>query len=333
MSEFSYNWKLSDLKKVKKNGLKVFSTFACGGGSTMGYKLAGYSVIAANDIDPLMRKVYTRNHKPDYYFLGPIKDLQTKVLPKELYELDILDGSPPCSAFSVAGQREKNWGKAKKFREGQSKQILDDLFFDFLDLAEKLKPKVIIAENVHGMLIGKAKGYCIMIMEKLKAIGYNAQLFDLDSATMGVPQRRQRVFFIASRDDLKLPKLVLKFNEKTIVFRMVADMDDVSRQATDLEAKYWEKAKCGYPVGRRKDSRKADPMKVCFNVKANHSDTWSPFSPRKLNLKELLKVGTFPQDYDFCEQSHKYLIGMSVPPVMIARIAEQVYQQWFLPKE
>ena len=55
-----------------------------------------------------------------------------KEYPKELYNLDILDGSPPCSSFSTAGIREKGWGKLKKFREGQAKQILDDLFFEFV---------------------------------------------------------------------------------------------------------------------------------------------------------------------------------------------------------
>lgn len=50
--------------------------------------------------------------------------------PNELFKLDILDGSPPCSTFSLAGEREKNWGKNKKFREGQASQVLDDLFLN-----------------------------------------------------------------------------------------------------------------------------------------------------------------------------------------------------------
>jgi len=62
-------WNLTDLKDIQKNGLKVMSTFACGGGSTMGYKLAGCEVIAANDIDPEMAYHYKLNHNPKYYFL------------------------------------------------------------------------------------------------------------------------------------------------------------------------------------------------------------------------------------------------------------------------
>ena len=57
-------WSLKDLKKVKKNGYKVLSTFACGGGSTMGYKLAGYEVIGAVEIDKRMAEIYLENHEP-----------------------------------------------------------------------------------------------------------------------------------------------------------------------------------------------------------------------------------------------------------------------------
>ena len=148
------------------------STFACGGGSSMGYKRAGCSIVAANDIDPEMAWHYKRNLNPPLYYLCPIRDLLTADLPDELFALDILDGSPPCSTFSMAGSREKAWGKEKHFREGQAKQVLSDLFFDYLDLAERLKPKVVIAENVKGMLIGNAKGYTKLVMARFKEIGY-----------------------------------------------------------------------------------------------------------------------------------------------------------------
>ena len=124
--KFPYEWKISDgypAKGIHYHGLKVFSCFSCGGGSTMGYKLAGYDVIGCNEIDPKMMAAYVANHKPKYSFLEPIQTFKLRQdLPKELYKLDILDGSPPCSSFSMAGNREKDWGKEKKFREGQVKQ-------------------------------------------------------------------------------------------------------------------------------------------------------------------------------------------------------------------
>ena len=77
-------WSLADLDSVKKNGVKVMSTFACGGGSSMGYKRAGCEVIAANDIDPEMAWHYQYNIKPKHYFLCPINALLTKDMPPEL---------------------------------------------------------------------------------------------------------------------------------------------------------------------------------------------------------------------------------------------------------
>ena len=94
----------------------------------------------------------------------------------------------------MAGSREKAFKKEKKFREGQAKQVLSDLFFDFLDLANKLKPKVIVAENVKGMIIGNAKSYTKQVMRRFDEIGYNCQLFLLNFY-YGSASKRERVFF------------------------------------------------------------------------------------------------------------------------------------------
>ena len=156
---FPYKWTLKDAVFTKDKG-KVFSCFACGGCSSFGYKLAGFDVIGCNEIDPKMMEAYKANHNPKYAYLEPIQTFKMREdLPQELYELDILDGSPPCSSFSMAGNREKDWGKDKVFREGQAMQVLDTLFFDFIDLAKKLQPKVVVAENVKGLLLGEAKAY------------------------------------------------------------------------------------------------------------------------------------------------------------------------------
>ena len=97
---FPYKWTLADAKFTKDKGT-VFSCFACGGGSSFGYKLAGFDVIGCNEIDPKMMEAYKTNHNPKYAFLEPIQTFKLREdLPQELYELDILDGSPPCSSFS-----------------------------------------------------------------------------------------------------------------------------------------------------------------------------------------------------------------------------------------
>jgi len=91
--KFPYKWTLKDANFTKDKG-KVFSCFACGGGSTMGYKLAGFDVLGCNEIDPKMIEAYKANHNPKYAYLEPIQTFKLRTdLPDELYNLDILDGS------------------------------------------------------------------------------------------------------------------------------------------------------------------------------------------------------------------------------------------------
>jgi DNA (cytosine-5)-methyltransferase 1 len=345
---FPYKWTLADAKFTKDKG-KVFSCFACGGGSTMGYKLAGFDVLGCNEIDPKMIEAYKANHNPKYAYLEPIQTFKLREdLPQELYELDILDGSPPCSSFSMAGNREKDWGKEKKFREGQAEQVLDNLFFDFIDLAKKLQPKVVIAENVKGLLLGNAKEYVRKIYREFDLAGYHVQHWLLDASKMGVPQRRERVFFIAMRKDLAapfmvqkdmftvVPELRLEFNEPEIPFSEI-DSDIIEKDEnrfSPMLSKYWDL----WEIGKGYDSVnngvgfgyvKADPKRAIGTILAHpESGYYHPFYKRQLNNIEYKLAGTYPMDYNFVKNKQKYLIGMSVPPVMTAQIATEVYNQW-----
>ena len=188
-----------------------------GGGSSLGYKRAGFDVIGNVEIDPKMNDLYITNHHPKYNYCEDLREFNKREnLPGELLGIDILDGSPPCTSFSTAGVRDRDWGKAKKFREGQNVQTLDDLFFVFLDTVEKLQPKIVIAENVTGLITGKAKGYVNQIIKRFRSLGYDVQIFKLNAAFMDVPQARERVFFIANR--MGYPKLRLAFDHDIIKF-------------------------------------------------------------------------------------------------------------------
>jgi DNA (cytosine-5)-methyltransferase 1 len=348
---FNYEWTLKDANFTKDKGT-VFSCFACGGGSTMGYKLAGFDVLGHNDIDKKMIEVYKANHNPKYSFLESITTFaKRKDLPKELYNLDILDGSPPCSSFSMAGSREKGWGKEKKFREGQAEQVLDTLFFDFIDLAKELQPKVVVAENVAGLMMGAAKEYVKKIYVAFQKAGYELKIepYLLDASTMGVPQRRRRVFFIALRKDLATPfmeavdmfqtapKLDLEFNEDSIKFKDIyynLHDRDLAPRARELWGNRIETDNGLDDVCFRDNGKKhffgyrfitnektpntiiAHDMVVLYN------------EPRHLNKIELCKAGSYPLDYNFLNNKPHYLIGMSVPPIMTAQIATEIFNQW-----
>tara|TARA_B110000211_G_scaffold26095_1_gene26657 strand:+ start:399 stop:1472 length:1074 start_codon:yes stop_codon:yes gene_type:complete len=351
-NKFNYEWTLKDAKFTKDKG-KVFSCFACGGGSTMGYKLAGFDVLGCNEIDPKMIEAYRTNHNPDFSYLEPIQTFKLrKDLPKELYNLDILDGSPPCSSFSMSGNREKDWGKEKKFKEGQAKQVLDTLFFDFIDLAKELQPKIVVAENVAGMMMGSAKEYVKKVYEEFKKAGYQLRVepYLLDASKMGVPQKRKRVFFIAIRNDISkpfmeqvdmfqsAPKLNLTFNEKPILFKEF-DSGKPGHPLSPSVKKYAAVIRCGESIcqylerkgekGKLFSYRKVDPDSPLRTIlSAYDSGEFRHDMPFYLHPDDLIRGGSYPLDYNFLKLKHKYLIGMSVPPIMTAQIACRIYEQW-----
>lgn len=335
---FPWKWKLSDLNDVKKNGQTVFSCFSCGGGSTMGYKLAGYNVLGNCEIDPEMEKVYVENHHPRHTYLMDIREFNEQTsFPEELKYLDILDGSPPCSVFSAAGDREKNWGREKQFREGQKKQRLDDLFLHFIRTAEILQPKVVIAENVKGLIHGNAKGYVNELLKAFRDAGYVTQIFLLDAQTMGVPQRRKRVFFIAHRKDLRVPKLKLDFHEKPIPFgevRSVHGQPLKNCMMAELVGKRKRGDTCVSDISERERGKKSMfTDMLAADGKVAPTNTANGMNIRfvdgeKYSANDYIVTQTFPGDYNFLDQVPQYICGMSVPPVMMAHIAEAVYEQW-----
>ena len=313
----------------------------------MGYKRAGCTIVAANDIDPEMAYHYKRNLSPPLYYLCPIRDLLTKDLPEHLFKLDILDGSPPCSTFSMAGSREKSWGKDKHFREGQAKQVLSDLFFDYLDLVERLKPRVAIAENVKGMIMGNAKGYTKLVMARFKEIGYRVQLFLVNAADCGVPQRRERVFFCAVREDVSDKKLELNPKQRWIsAGEATADVQELT--AAESEScmpcntlkKWWHKTKKGERfeqavirsglAAKLFNWSKLDdnaPSKALASSSSEMINHWT--ACRSLTFREWKRLGSFPDDYHAkTDKIGKYMIGMSVPPKMTEVVARAVVEQW-----
>jgi len=319
----------------------------------MGYKLAGFDVLGCNEIDPKMMEAYKVNHDPKYSYLEPIQTFKLrKDLPKELYNLDILDGSPPCSSFSMAGNREKDWGKEKKFREGQAEQVLDNLFFDFIDLAKELQPKVVIAENVTGLMLGNAKDYVRKIYTDLKAAGYQLRIepYLLDASEMGVPQKRRRVFFIALRNDLadqfmkqvdmfqQAPKLELKFKEPGIKYGEFRDEVGKDQGITEyILERMNQRIPSDKSIGdinmRVYDKVSMFNQMILFDNEIMPTITSGATMYRNYDVKtatdkDYILGGSYPLDYNFDNNPVQYLVGMSVPPIMTAQVATEVYDQW-----
>jgi DNA (cytosine-5)-methyltransferase 1 len=251
--------------------------------------------------------------------------------------VDVLDGSPPCSSFSTAGRRDRTWGVKKRFREGQAEQNLDMLFFDLVALAARLRPRIVVAENVVGIVSGKAKGYVLEIRDAMSEAGYDLQVFRLDASRMGVPQTRERVVFMARRRDLGIPALDLSFDEPRIsAAKAVSGIGDgcTGRKLGSVVRRAWVLTRPGcllvdgvlaYGGSRRKfyTWRKCAPGRPFFTITAMSCAThWD--EPRILSRGELIRAQTYPDDYDFGKLDAGYACGMSVPPQMMRRIAMRV---------
>ena len=206
---------LQDTLDSEKRALfNVLSTFAGGGGSSTGYRLAGGKILAVNEFVPEAQNTYRENYPNTTIVPGDIKELTGTYLMEQagvkVSELDILDGSPPCSAFSMAGSVSHGegrthadaFGKKKQYSDIKGVENVEDLFFEFLRVAKDIKPKVIIGENVEGLTMGQAERYFHKIQNTFEEIGYLIVANVLDASYFGVPQSRKRCFFIGVREDV-----------------------------------------------------------------------------------------------------------------------------------
>ena len=171
----------------------VVSLFAGCGGSSLGYKQAGYDVRLAVEWDTGAADVYRRNFPDTNVFEGDIADLTAeealRVTALEPGELDVLDGSPPCQGFSTAGRR--------KFSDTRNR-----LFEEYVRMLEVFKPRMLVMENVSGLRKGKMKLIFAEMTRALKGAGYKVSCRELNAWWYGVPQDRRRLIWVGVREDL-----------------------------------------------------------------------------------------------------------------------------------
>jgi DNA (cytosine-5)-methyltransferase 1 len=369
---------------------KVISTFAGGGGSSTGYRLAGGKVLVINEFVEEAQKTYAENYPDTVILPGDIKELSGKDFLNAAGisegELDILDGSPPCSAFSVAGKLSHNvheeervdlwgnvtiekvsgkhsdgWGQTKNYSDGKMVENIEDLFFEFLRVAEDIKPKVIIAENVKGLTVGEAKEYLNKILNKFETIGYDVTAQVLDSRYYGVSQTRTRVIFIGVREDVAA-KVGYNFMTISQVFPepdrnvipvkdamidLVNDPEEVKYLTEKfMNTAYWKQTGSKMPVDPDKVLTGMDyhPKGHHFNLKrvsqyqpaptitamGSAETTAGAFhwnEARKLTIPELKRIMSLPDDFKLTGKWNQKAerCGRMVPPIMMQRIASAVW--------
>jgi DNA (cytosine-5)-methyltransferase 1 len=343
---------LQDVKDRSKQELfKVVSMFAGGGGSSTGYRLAGGKVLAINEFIPAAQECYAKNYPETYIFKEDIRELTGEMILKKLGlklgELDILDGSPPCSSFSVAGKREKGWGKEKTYSD--TTQRTDDLFFEFARILKEVQPRVFICENVKGITIGQAKfklgntqkglfeNKDNSIIQELTNCGYKVKFKVLNAMYYGVPQRRERTIFIGVRNDIKKE---ITFPEKQFpiitagqAFGGLKKADIDPECNIEKYAIYQESLKlsAGEQSTKYFSLLKLKSNEVSATITATSSTLGAAcpihWDNRKLSVKETIRLFSFPDDYYLGETYSQKIerLGRAVPPFMMKAIAEHVY--------
>ena len=170
----------------------VVSTFAGCGGSSLGYKWAGFDELLAVEWENNAVQTFKLNFPDIPVWQRDIREIPGKEILEftklKQGELDVLDGSPPCQGFSTAkGKRNVSDDR-------------NDLTYEFIRLIEELQPKVFVMENVSGMVKGTMKGKFKQIMKALKSTGYNVKCKLMNSKYYEVPQSRQRLIWIGARE-------------------------------------------------------------------------------------------------------------------------------------
>ena len=245
-----FRYTLDDLQKSADRKLFTYiSFFAGGGGSSAGYKLAGGDCKFVNEFQQVAVDTYLANWPGTPHICGDIKDVTGKQIMEmtglKKYELDIMDGSPPCPPFSMSGTKQAGWGK-EKTAYGMKQKNIEDLTFEMVRIAGEMMPKVIICENVKGLTMDYAKDHLQRMVREFEALGYNTAYKVLNGIHFGVPQKRQRVFIVSVRedvmDDIGMPWMLLSsvfpepaLDEEPTIEQAIGDLQLNNRNRVEAE--------------------------------------------------------------------------------------------------
>jgi DNA (cytosine-5)-methyltransferase 1 len=349
---------MAEIRALPWNGLNVISTFSGCGGSSLGYKMAGFKVLWANEFVQAARDTYAANAPDTILDSRDIRSISPQsildAIGMKRGDLDLLDGSPPCASFSTAGNRARDWGKVKAYSD--TSQQTDDLFFEFVRILDGLQPRAFVAENVSGLVKGVAKGYFLEILAAMKACGYNVKAKLLDSRWLGVPQKRQRLIFIGIRNDLELepthPKPLTYFYSVRDALPWISGFEADSVGWGDGPVVIRDASRDAYlTVGASASSGNGRLTKVIHDtggawgegditdrsaptvmaqgaghMQMSYSQEDNQPGLRKFNMAELRRICGFPDDFiltgSYAQQWER--LGRAVPPVMMSYVAKEV---------
>lgn len=169
--------------------MKIISLFSGCGGLDLGFEKAGFDIPIANEFDKTIWETFKVNHPRTKLIEGDIRNISEDDFPEDV---DGIIGGPPCQSWSEAG--------ALRGIDDQRGQ----LFFDYIRILRKVKPRFFLAENVSGMLANRHNEAVKNIIQMFEESGYDVTLTMVNAKDYGVAEERKRVFYIGFRKDLNI---------------------------------------------------------------------------------------------------------------------------------
>ena len=220
---------------AKASPLKALSLFSGCGGFCEGIETAGFKVQAAVEWDRFACETYKANFPRTPLFEGDIHEFLTDRSDHErvygLSELDLVFGGPPCQGFSQIGTRRLDDER-------------NELYLQYTRIVERMKPRMFLMENVPNLALLNKGYFKNLILKKFASLGYsNTVMLKVSADDFGVPQARQRVIFIGTRDDLHFPFDLESFAQSTLGTLKVTRPVSVWEAISDLPAKVVDSGK------------------------------------------------------------------------------------------
>ena len=217
--------------------MKIIDLFSGVGGLSHGFEDVGFEPVVAIDFWDDAIKTYNHNRKDKVGVSMDITDFNDNVLPQIIgkHAIDGIIGGPPCQGFSTA-RLSNATEKIDKFNESRN-----HLYLEFFRTVDVVRPKFFLIENVRGLVSANKGAFVKDIIERFGGIGYNVTYKILNASDYGVPQNRQRVFFVGLLEgEFEFPE---KFDYKVSTKEAIKDLiqsneDDIQKYSTTSKNEY-----------------------------------------------------------------------------------------------
>lgn len=328
---------------MKKSGFNIVDIFCGASGLSTGFSKEGFEILLGIDYFDSALKTFKNNHKEASILNKDIRKITSEEIKKEIKnkKIHVLVGGPPCQGFSMAGKRQPNDPR-------------NSLFKEYVRFVKELNPEIFLMENVRGLLSMKneeGREVINIILNEFKKIkDYNIELYNINTADYGVPQKRNRIFVIGYKKKyaFTFPKQSHSKIKKNELKKWVG-LRKIILPKEKVEKKYFfsqrlidgflrrerENKKRGLGFGWKflDDNEPSSTISARYykdgaEALVRYDNSFKEGSIRRLTPKECALIQSFPKSFKFYGSDNEVYkqIGNAVPPKMAQAIAKSIYK-------